>query len=345
MYPWSRPWIEPATTLLALLTALPAPVAAARSTGAEPATSLQDMRPDPLVLDLFDHVSLSRVTERARVLTGMAPCGGRWIESRRVGHEDHGLAQTYLEDVVEAMGLAVRREWFDCGVDVRCANLVVELEGWVHPERTWVVGAHYDSTNGVDVEGPAPGAVDNASGVVVLLEVLEAARHHMFEDTLRFVLFDAEEEGLLGSAVHARLSAARGDQVELVFNLDVPGWRIPDRGCAFSSSDEPSWPDLQVLNRLAIQYPTGTCHVGVPLPGNDSNDAASFWVAGFHGFITGSLYAVTGFMNTEEDTYDKLDLDQCVNVARLVLAYVGERGGILGTLGTIEREGVDVRGD
>ncbi len=34
-------------------------------------------------------------------------------------------------------------------------------------------------------------------------------------------------------------------------------------------------------------------------------------------------------MNTARDTYEKLDLEQCANVARITTAYIAEKSGII----------------
>ncbi len=287
-----------------------------------------DHQPDPLILDAFDSVSIEEMTMDARVLCGEMEYDGNLILSRHVQHPHHNRAMEYLHQRLEVLGFEVWQENFDCSGPEDCANLVVEIPGLFNPDIYWIIGAHYDSTNGEDPTEPAPGAVDNSSGIIIVLQTLTALRDFGFSDSLRFILFDAEEVGLLGSEYHAKSARQRNDDIALMINLDVPGWRPGDINQVFSSSDLPSWPDLQIMNRIAPQYPIGTGHIGVPAPSIDSSDMASFWNEGYAGFLVGGLYALTGWMNTGMDTYEKLDVEHCVNVAKLIIAYVGERAGI-----------------
>ena len=78
--------------------------------------------------------------------------------------------------------------------------------------------AHLDSTAAQslpydEATDPAPGADDDASGVAAVLALAEGfaalAATSPPARTLRFVLFNAEEEGLVGSRAYARLQRAR----------------------------------------------------------------------------------------------------------------------------------------
>lgn len=63
-----------------------------------------------------------------------------------------------------------------------------------------IVGAHYDSTGGSST-ARGPGADDNGSGVVTILEALRviAASGFKPKNTLEFHFYAGEEGGLLGS--------------------------------------------------------------------------------------------------------------------------------------------------
>lgn len=81
-----------------------------------------------------------------------------------------------------------------------------------------VIGAHWDSYNG-------PGADDNASGVSV---VLELARYFNQQKTsipfnIKFVLFGAEELGLLGSKAYCEKHIKDSASVIYYFNIDCVG--------------------------------------------------------------------------------------------------------------------------
>jgi Peptidase family M28 len=284
---------------------------------------------NPIIIEAMQRVSLDDITQDAQALTGQVETEYGRIVSRHIEHPDHQIAVEFLVGRLESEGFEVSRENFDCGSSPSCSNLIVEIPGSVHPENIWIIGAHFDSTNGVDSSEPAPGAVDNASGVVIVMQTLFALSQHTFSDTIRFILFDAEEVGLIGSGYHAEQASLRSENIILMVNLDVPGWRVPGVNAAFASSDYPSWPFLNELNRIPNRYECGTKMIGVPAPVIDSANMASFWDFDYPAFMVGSLYELTGWMNTAQDTYQKLDLAQCANVAWITTAYIAEKAGII----------------
>lgn len=104
-------------------------------------------------------------------------------------------------------------------------NIIAELPG-TSPD-TIIIGAHYDSAT-----VNAPGAVDNASGVGVLLELARVLSQVSHKETYQFVFFGAEEYGLVGSQYftsQADLSAVRWmlnlDMVGSPLEIDVAGKR------------------------------------------------------------------------------------------------------------------------
>ena len=95
--------------------------------------------------------------------------------------------------------------------DVTGTNVVAKIPGATTPGEAIVYGAHHDHL-GIDEakeargeDGIYNGAVDNASGVAMMLELAEAFQR-LPEPPARsvyFVTFSAEEAGLLGSAFFA----------------------------------------------------------------------------------------------------------------------------------------------
>jgi hypothetical protein len=96
-----------------------------------------------------------------------------------------------------------------------------------------VIGAHFDHLGFGRFGDPGPdtvatlhyGADDNASGTAAVLEMarlLSAARPRPAR-TIVFVLFDAEEEGALGSVWYANHPAAAMDSTLAMVNLDMVG--------------------------------------------------------------------------------------------------------------------------
>lgn len=80
-----------------------------------------------------------------------------------------------------------------------------------------IVGAHYDSVPG------SPGANDNASGTVTVLELARQLAADPLSERIWFIFFDGEEDGLWGSRrfVEQNLELVRG--LRAMLNLDMVG--------------------------------------------------------------------------------------------------------------------------
>jgi len=167
--------------------------------------------------------------------TGKAPVDaeGRFIASRHVRHPDNAVATTALvRDLATMAGglLRVRRQRFRLA-DREYDNIEAELPG-ESGEEAVLVTAHLDST-GQGADGhtperdPAPGADDDASGIAAVLAIAELftqlAAEQTFKRSVRFVLFNAEEQGLVGSKAYAREVATSGESIAAVYQMDMIG--------------------------------------------------------------------------------------------------------------------------
>ena len=135
------------------------------------------------------------------------------------------------------LGLSPRREWIDW-FSLQ-DNLVIDLPG-ESPRLVYLV-AHVDKTDmnllkvlSVLVNGAldepigfsflSEGALDNASGVAVVLDVARALRDDGLRHSLRVLLAGAEESGLRGARAHvAGLSAEEFARIDAVINVDSVG--------------------------------------------------------------------------------------------------------------------------
>ncbi len=86
------------------------------------------------------------------------------------------------------------------------------------PDQQYIVCAHYDDMPSGSL---APGADDNASGVVGVLETARLLKDFDLKYTVKFIAFDEEEQGLIGAYAYADEAAAAGDDILGVLNLDM----------------------------------------------------------------------------------------------------------------------------
>ena len=120
--------------------------------------------------------------------------------------------------------------------------------------NTVVIGAHYDHL-GFGGEGslhrgePAVhnGADDNASGVVVLLDLANKIKGTKRNTNYLFITFSGEEMGLLGSNFFTKNATLGLGEVSYMLNLDMVGRLREDKTLSVSGTGtSPIWP--QVLN-------------------------------------------------------------------------------------------------
>ena len=119
--------------------------------------------------------------------------------------------------------------------DAPAETIVVDVPG--KSERTMALMAHYDSAtveadeNGQQsiTAGTSHGAADDGYGVAAIVETLRAlkAEGRQPENSLKIVITDAEEIGLIGARNEMRHHRADYENVDLVLNLEARGMSGP----------------------------------------------------------------------------------------------------------------------
>jgi len=175
-----------------------------------------------------------------------------------------------------------------------------------------LVTAHVD---GHDV---SESAIDNGGGVAGVLEIAQAivAREQEINTRVEFVIYGAEEVGLLGSAHHARTTNT--DTIKAVVNLDVLGSSRDLRFITHRFSE---------LGRLAEQVCRRFSHPPIVDPRHSlSSDHWRFVEKGIPGcFVTADTKSRSrGRILTPEDTLDKVDPRNIRENGILLSEYVVE---------------------
>jgi hypothetical protein len=132
--------------------------------------------------------------------------------------------------------------------DTDLVNVVAVLPGKAHPERQFLSSAHYDSLalvwahpdergniGAVDwaktADAPiAPGVSDDGSGVAAVLELARVMSQYEFDETVVFITFAGEEQGLIGSTLYAEEARKDGVKIDGVLNNDIIGTDVAGDG-------------------------------------------------------------------------------------------------------------------
>jgi Zn-dependent M28 family amino/carboxypeptidase len=146
----------------------PRPLQGKSSISAFSASSFQDFTIDPAYLR-------QKLTELSSHERGSAD-GRAW-------------ARSYLKAEFEALGYTTSEQSYGKGT-----NFVAERKG-TDPSKFLILSAHVDSMGNA-------GADDDGSGVISSLAIARALKDHQLGYSLRFVGFDQEELGLVGSKAY-----------------------------------------------------------------------------------------------------------------------------------------------
>ncbi|MEH1800997.1 MAG: M20/M25/M40 family metallo-hydrolase [Nostoc sp.] len=178
--------------------------------------------------------------------------------------------------------------------------------------EVYLVTAHLDSTAASDrpydaKNDPAPGADDDASGVAAVLGLAEVIKElnslNPSKRTIRFVPFNAEEHGLVGSQAYARTQAAIAAPIVGVYQMDMIGYNIEaprsfEVHVGYAKCDNVQQRSLvlaQRLERLVSVLSPRLEHPQIytqPDPAEGRSDHASFHQRGYAACITSEDFFV-----------------------------------------------------
>jgi hypothetical protein len=139
------------------------------------------------------------------------------ILSRHSSSEHNPKAAQFIFECFQSYGLQPQY----MNYSATGSNVYVKKTGTKYPYRQYIICAHYDDMP----SGPlAPGADDNASGSCAVMESARLLANLNFDYTLIFILFDEEEQGLIGSKNYVDSAYFRGDTILGAINLDMISW-------------------------------------------------------------------------------------------------------------------------
>lgn len=198
---------------------------------------------DPDITEMLQQVSADTIEKNIRALAGFGTrhtlsetesdvfgigASRRWIKAeferysedtgRRLEVEFHSFIQEPVNRIPET---------------VEIVNVVATLPG-VDPndDRIFVVSGHYDSraTDIMDAESEAPGANDDASGTVAVMEMARVMSAYEFPATLVFMAVGGEEQGLLGAQRWAEEAKEQGLNIAGMITNDIIGNHAAEDG-------------------------------------------------------------------------------------------------------------------
>jgi hypothetical protein len=227
----------------------------------------------PLVQQIVNAVSAAQIDQLWSDVTTNPPTGGRYTTSQ--GCRD---AATYVHDKFAGYGIPASYQNWNAG---NAPNSIGTWIGAVSPDVVYIVEGHLDD---LPSSGPAPGADDNASGSVTVLEAARVMSCYAFRNTVKFMTVTGEETGLNGSWAYADDAHARNENIQGVLNFDMPGWQgdgIPNPENLDLDYNAASQGLAQRFVQAAADYGTGLAVDAFLCPSLNASDHYPFWANGY----------------------------------------------------------------
>lgn len=247
------------------------------------------------------------------------------IGPRPAGSKNELKAAQYLRYILEQSGWKVREQPFSKIVMnpnplltenriqvINSQNIIAELPG--NLPDTILLGAHYDT---VDVS--APGAVDNASGVGVLLELARILGGTQHQETYQIVFFGAEEYGLVGSSYYAAQSDLSA--IRWMLNLDMVGTPLEiDIAGKTSAPPELVKQMVQVARSEGIPFHVSRDFMVMTREGvqGGNSDFSPFLDQGIPAVGLGISGRAGGFFHRPEDRIEQVALQKLESIGKLI---------------------------
>jgi hypothetical protein len=200
----------------------------------------------------------------------------------------------------------------DGGYTYQSSNVIGEIRGTSRPDEIVLMGAHLDSHD------LGTGALDNGANVTMLIDIARQITRLGLqpERTIRFALWNGEEQGLVGSWQYTEHHEGELDNHVVAASFDIGTGRIT----GFFTGGRDGLPAL-VDRHLAPVAGLGPFQqVNIPLVGTDNFD---FMLEGVPNLIAAQADAnYASNYHAASDTFDKVDQQQLKLNSAIVAALV-----------------------
>jgi Zn-dependent M28 family amino/carboxypeptidase len=234
----------------------------------------------------------------------------------------------YLIQVIEKIGLEPKIHSYSLPNTNFALDLLIEplngnniytvLPSTSGSDEYVVMGAHYD-TGGKNI----PGAIDNGSGIAIILSVIKKVKElELRNKNLMVVFFDQEEEGIsAGSIAFAKYLNKTDLKVHSVHSFDMIGWDSDN-----NKEIELELPSKEIEN-LYRKY-ASLLNIPIYTTNINSSDHYSFIKEGINAVGVSQAYGKgdnSGKKDTPEDKYHLVNfkyLESSTNLAYEVIKEI-----------------------
>ncbi len=160
------------------------------------------------------------------------------LNGRLTGSDGIEKAATFISKYFQEIGIKPYYESYQDTFYLKkqtvAYNVIGHIEGNdpILKNEPLIIGAHFDHIGNIkaeDGDSIANGANDNASGTVAVMQLAKALKDSKPNRPILFVLFDAEEQGLLGSKYLAEKLKSEDVNPYVIFNIEMVGVAMRDK--------------------------------------------------------------------------------------------------------------------
>ena len=281
---------------------------------------------NPVIAWIINQITPTEITGMLRDLAGERPTVVRGVQdtikSRYSPARKNSSGIWYFYEKCQSYtGIdSVRFHSFTWGSGTD-SNVVGTKVGRVYPRQQYGIDGHIDATSETQYRDTlAPGADDNGTATIAALIAAKMMRQIPFKRTVKYLAFNAEEQGLLGSAAYAQEARARGDSIRGILNGDMiatnttgnDSVRAYNGGRAGSIMITDRFFQMDTTYRIGLrirrstQSPTGSDHY-------------SFWQQGYEaGYIAEDDFSTA--YHTINDRINRLDTLYWTKVVKCMVA-------------------------
>jgi leucyl aminopeptidase len=271
---------------------------------------------EALIAELIGRIKQDEVRALTQTLQDLSQ------PNRASGTENYKRVTEWARQLVteESPALQVR---FDERGELR--NVEITLKGSDPAAGVYIVGGHLDSVR------RTPGMDDNGSGSLGTALVARALGHYRFKSEIRFLLFDAEENGLVGSTFYAKALLAAGcapkSCLKFYLNMDMIGHDPDNRRRVQLFTAVPSIVDL-----LTQTEKTHQIGLTVNRSSSDACNSSDDCAFSRQGYDTSYVFEAKYFpmRHTPSDTVDVINFDSMTKILKLVAASLATVASIEG---------------
>lgn len=201
-------------------------------------------------------------------------------------------------------------------------NVIGKKTGSLYPNQMYIVCCHFDDVPPVTESTTAPGADDNGSGVVGILEAARLLANYELKYTVLFIAFDEEEIDIIGSNAYVQGAANRGDSILGVVNLDMIAYDRNNDGKleVLTNANSETFSDEYIS---AVRTYTVGLNPVKDVSTTGASDHISFWKKGWKAF---HVFEDSGEQNpkmhTANDNFANCNMTYLQKIVKSVIAFL-----------------------